>query len=119
MWLGILIAWQLASNSVCSKWEEIEGARHLRLESVNWHSVTSVLFYWSSSDRIHLELNGGREMPLLSGRRIKESVIVFTLPECLLWTLCLVGALLNFPILHSLLEKGYLLLCCQRLSSSI
>lgn len=60
------------------------------------HSVTSVIFYWSSSNRIHLDLKGGIETPLLNGRRIEGFVTIFSLPECLWLTLCLAGDLHTF-----------------------
>ena len=66
---------------------------------------TSVIFYWSGSDRIHLDWKGGVETPLPNGRRIKEFVSTFIPSACLWRTLCLECDLLIF-ILHPLTRIG-------------
>lgn len=103
-----------ASKSECSKRQEVEIASCLRLEPGNWHNVAPVLLYWSSSDRIHLDLRGGIQPPLLSVRKIKEFVAIFTLLQCLWWMLCLVDDVLTFTF-YPLAGKGP----PQRHSSSI
>lgn len=75
LWLRLLIARWLESNSKCCKRQEVEAASLLRSEPRREHNTISVKIYWSSSPELHRFKRREADLllePLLNGLRIRN-----------------------------------------------